>query len=92
MSKLKAFVCVKEINITPQKLHSVFDAVTLIKIKHTKIKTSLIGTYKWIRFIETAYILLNLKNSTLWEVLYSGSQNRCSANSSSDSIFELRLF
>lgn len=36
--KFKAFVCVREINNTPQKLHSVFDAVTVIKSKHTKIK------------------------------------------------------
>jgi len=63
--KFKAFVCVREINNTPQKLHSVFDAVTVIKSKHTKIKTSHIGMYKWIRFIETVYIKLNPKNNTL---------------------------
>jgi len=63
--KFKAFVCVKEINIIPRKLHSVFDAVTVIKSKQTKIRTSHIGMYKWIRFIVTVYILLNLKNSPL---------------------------
>ena len=88
--RFKAFVRLKEINITPQKLHSVFDAVTVIRSKHMKIKPSHIGMYKWIRFIETVYIKPNLKNSTLWEVLYFVHRIADQQTGSSDTItFEL---